>query len=81
MHQTLLLPEYEPWNSVDSCEGGFMEIMELTSSHAQEGIAKQLRPFYKVEKEPDSDWWQNPFSLFMNQPTSDLDSRAAAIVM
>jgi hypothetical protein len=55
--------------------------MELTSSHAQEGIAKQLRPFYKVEKEPDSDWWQNPFSLFMNQPTSDLDSRAAAIVM
>jgi hypothetical protein len=60
---------------------GFTEIMELTSSHAQEGIAKQLRPFYRVEKEPDSDWWQNPFSLFMNQPTSDLDSRAAAIVM
>jgi hypothetical protein len=43
--------------------GGVMEIMELTSSHAQEGIAKQLRPFYKVEKEPDSDWWQKPIQL------------------
>jgi hypothetical protein len=55
-----------------------MEIMELTSSH----VAKQLRPFYRVEKEPDNNWWQNPFSLFIIiQPTSDFNSRTAAIVM